>query len=186
MSGGGPPMNPGAPAWREFLTAQVSHICSDYGLDGAFFDTQPTGGNDAHYDPVAGLQRMSSDLCSAHPNLLIATESWFDLSLGFIPVSQTPGGPNNWTRKYQRRFAHLSMGEPSRGSTGVHELGYLPYNQEDLLSMFDWPTIGVVENTFSEAPEKVAAMIEAAKHQKNEQTGTEIRLPSPQKLLLGV
>ncbi len=155
-------MNPGAPDWRNFLAGQVNHINSEYGVDGAFFDTQPTSGNDAHYDPVAGLQQICSNLRAQHPELLIATESWFDLSLGFVPVSQTPGGPNNWTRKYQRRFAHVSLGEPGRGSTGVHELGYIPYRREELLQMFDWPTVGVVEDTLTLAPERVLAMIEAA------------------------
>lgn len=164
MMGGGPPMNPGAPAWRNFLAGQVDRMNSTYGLDGAFFDTQPTSGNDAHYDPVAGLRDLCRDLRSHDPNLLIATESWFDLSLGFVPASQTPGGPTNWTRKYQRRFAHVSMGEPSRGSTGVHELGHLPYRREELLQMFDWPTVGIVDGTLQSAPEEVEAMVAAAKH----------------------
>ena len=162
MSGGGPAMNPGAPAWRDFLTRQVSRICSTYGVDGAFFDTQPTTGNDAYNDPVEGLRQICSDLRAAHPEILIATESWFDLSLGFVPSSQTPGGPGNWSRRYQRRFAHLSMGEPSRGSTGVHELGHLPYRPDELLTLFDWPTLALVEDTMKAAPRQVADVIAAA------------------------
>jgi len=94
---------------------------------------------------------------------LLATESWFDLSLGIIPCSHTLDGPGHWSAKYQRRFAHVSLGEPSRGSTGVHEVGHVDYDLDDLLKTFDWPTLAVVDGTIDLAPDKAEAVIAAAK-----------------------
>ncbi len=160
---GGVWLNPGAPGWRDHLIHQVGDLNATYGFDGNFFDTQPSGDNDLRYNPLAGLRSLADALRSRKPDLLLATESWFDLSLPIIPMSQTPDGPTGWSRRYQRRFAHLSLGEPSRGSTGVHELGFVPYDLSDLLDTFDLPTVSFVENTYQSAPQKVEAVIAAAK-----------------------
>ena len=64
--------------------------------------------------------------------------------------------------RFSREFAHLNIGDASRGSTGVHEQG----------TNTDWrtpvrkgiiPTMSLVEHTIEEAPEKVALIIEDAK-----------------------
>ncbi len=163
MSGGGPSLNIGAPAWRDYLIQQVAGLNERYGFDGSYFDTQPPAENDARYSALEGFRQLAHDLRSHTPNLLLASESWFDLSLGFIPWSQTPGGPDNWTHPYQRRFAHLSMGEPSRGSTGVHELGHIPYNADDLNKMFDIPTLAFVDGTIENAGRELERVIRAAR-----------------------
>ncbi len=54
------------------------------------------------------------------------------------------------------------MGEPSRGSTGVHEAGYCEYNFDQVMSCFDWPTVALVDTTLKDAPEKVARVIQFA------------------------
>ena len=163
MAGGGPSLNLGAPAWRNFLTRQVAALNQKYGFDGSYFDTQPPAENDARYSPLEGFRHMVADLRAQKKDLLIASESWFDLSLPFVPWSQTPGGPNNWTHPYQRRFAHLSMGEPSRGSTGVHELGHIPYNRRELDEMFDIPTVAFVDGTLEHAAPELEAVIRRAR-----------------------
>lgn len=161
---GGAPVNPGAPNWRDHLTSQIAELNRTYKLDGTFLDTQPNGDNDRRYSPLEGLRTIANNLRAEHPGLLMATESWFDLSLGFIPMSQTPDGPLRWSRKYQRRWAHVSMGEPSRGSTGVHELGYIPYRLNDLLEWYDLAAVAIVEDTIEKAPEGVEAVIRHAKN----------------------
>lgn len=160
---GGLPLNPGAPGWRDWLTAQISSLNRAYGLDGTFLDTQPSGDNTTDYSPLEGLRSIADRLRAEKEDLLLATESWFDLSLPIIPTSQTPDGPGHWSRRYQRRWAHLSMGEPSRGSTGVHELGHLPYQPEQLRALYDWRTVAFVEDTVERAPDKVEAVLNEAR-----------------------
>lgn len=163
MAGGGPSLNLGAPAWRNFLTDQITLLNETYRFDGSYFDTQPPGENDGRYSPLEGFRQMCSDLRAHTRDLLLASESWFDLSLPFVPWSQTPDGPNSWTRPYQRRFAHLSMGEPSRGSTGVHELGHIPYDRAELDQMFEISTLSFVETTLSQAAGECERVIAAAR-----------------------
>jgi len=161
--GAGGWLNPGAPGWRDHLTQQISGLNERFDFDGNFFDTQPNTDNDLQNDPLQGLRKLSGNLREKRPGLLLATESWFDLSLGIIPCSQTLDGPARWSAKYQRRFAHVSLGEPSRGSTGVHEVGRIDYDLQDLLKTFDWPTLAVVDGTIDAAPAKAEAVISAAK-----------------------
>lgn len=156
-------MNPGAPGWRNHLTNQVAALNRTYQLDGSFFDTQPNTENDRRYQPFEGLKQMVAELRDQNPNLMIATESWLDLGFTFLHAGQTPAPYKNWCGKYGRRFAHLSMAEPSRGSTGVHELGHVPYNFEDLMTLFDWPTVALVDTTLQASPEKVERVIQHAK-----------------------
>lgn len=156
-------LNPGAPGWRQHLTDQVRSTVRDFGIDGAFFDTQPNFDNDRRYQPTEGLRKIVTDLRSESPELMIATESWADLTYAFLHAGQTPAGYKNWSARYGRRFAHLAMGEPSRGSTGVHELGLCEYNFEQLMTVFDWPTLAIVEDTLTRAPEKAARVISYAK-----------------------
>jgi hypothetical protein len=159
----GAPVNPGAPGWRDHLTNQIAMLNRTYKLDGTFLDTQPNGDNDTRYSPLEGLRSIASHLRAESPELLLATESWFDLSLGIVPTSQTPDGPFRWSRKYQRRWAHLSMGEPSRGSTGVHELGHIPYKLDDVLQAYDLAAVAIVEDTIEKAPEAVETVLKYAK-----------------------
>ena len=156
-------LNPGAPGWQQHLTDQVSSTVRNYSIDGAFFDTQPNFENDRRYSAVDGLRKIVGDLREESPNLMIATESWSDLTFSFLHAGQTPAGYKNWSRRYGRRFAHLAMGEPSRGSTGVHELGTCAYNFDQLTTLFDWPTLALVDTTLRDAPEKAARMVAYAK-----------------------
>jgi hypothetical protein len=161
--GGGAWLNPGASGWREHLVSQVSGLNADFGFDGNFFDTQPNMDNDFLNNPLEGLRKLADELRAKKPELLLATETWYDLSLAIIPCSQTMDGPGHWSRKYQRRFAHVSLGEPSRGSTGVHEVGHVPWDLPDLLETFDLPTLAIVDGTIRVAPQHAEAVITAAK-----------------------
>ena len=161
--GAGGWLNPGASGWRDHLTQQINGLNERFDFDGNFFDTQPNTENDLKNNPLQGLRTLSESLREKRPGLLLATESWFDLSLGIIPCSQTLDGPGRWSAKYQRRFAHVALGEPSRGSTGVHEVGHVDYDLKDLLKTFDWPTLAVVDGTIDVAPGKAEAVIAAAK-----------------------
>ncbi len=156
-------LNPGAPGWQRHLTDQVRATVRDYGIDGAFFDTQPNFENDRRYSAVDGLHKIVTDLRGESPDLMIATESWSDLTFSFLHAGQTPAGYKNWSARYGRRFAHLAMGEPSRGSTGVHELGICAYNFDQLITLFDWPTLAIVDTTLKDAPQASERMIRHAR-----------------------
>ena len=73
------------------------------------------------------------------------------------------GGGVRW-RKYSRFFQHLSAPAPGRGSSGVHESGFGRFNAETLgLSPNAIPTLQVVDDTFAQHRDVMAAIIAAAK-----------------------
>ncbi len=156
-------LNPGAPGWRQHLTDQVHATAESFGIDGAFFDTQPNTENDRVNPPIDGLRKIVTDLRTDHPGFMIATESWLDTTFSFLHAGQTPAPYNNWCSHFGRRFAHLAMGEPSRGSTGVHEAGYCAYNFDQVMNCFDWPTLALVDTTLRVAPEKAERVIQYAR-----------------------
>ncbi len=156
-------LNPGAPGWRQHLTDQVRATIRDFMIDGAFFDTLPNSENDRVHAPIKGLRTIVGDLRSDHPEFMIATESWLDTTFSFLHAGQTPAAYKNWSSHFGRRFAHLAMGEPSRGSTGVHEAGYCEYNFEQVMNFFDWPTLALVDTTLRDAPEKADRVVQYAK-----------------------
>ncbi len=64
--------------------------------------------------------------------------------------------------RYNRNWLHLSAGDPSRGSTGVHELGYSPFalapDERHIL-----PTLTVVDGTLANGAEGVERVIAQAR-----------------------
>jgi hypothetical protein len=157
-------LNPGAPAWRERLVAQVSALVEQYDLPAVFFDTQHVWTNDPSYQVYEGIVAVRDALKTRFPGLLIAGEGWYD-ALGVpTPVSQV-GAPAEWREifsKYCRTFLHLSSGDPSRGSTGVHELGHRDF-QLAPDAPYWWPTLTVVDGTIERAPERVEEVIAQAR-----------------------
>ena len=156
-------LNPGAPAWRERLIGQVSTLVERYRLPAVFFDTQHVWINDARYPMYDGMVSLRDELKRRVPELLIAGEGWYDALGAITPVSQV-GAPQQWPEffaKHCRSFSHLSTGDPSRGSTGVHELG----TREFALSPdapYWWPTLTVVDGTIERAPERCEDVIAQA------------------------
>jgi hypothetical protein len=95
-------------------------------------------------------------LSAAFPDVLIAGEGWYDALSAVTPVSHV-GAPQQWPEifsKYCRTFSHLSHGDPSRGSTGVHELGQRAFALSPDVPYW-WPTLTVVDGTIERAPELV-------------------------------
>ncbi|MDI7274956.1 MAG: hypothetical protein QME94_03160, partial [Anaerolineae bacterium] len=156
-------LNPGAPAWQDELVRQVSGLVSRYGFDAAFFDTTEAWDNDPDHAVFEGLQQLASRLRRAHPQLLLCAESWWDRLLAvFVAFHAAPLGPGAWMADYARRWAHLCEAEPSRGSTGVHELGHTPYVEQELAPGY-WPTISFVEDTLEKAQPKIEDVIALAR-----------------------
>ncbi len=53
-------------------------------------------------------------------------------------------------------------GDPSRGSSGVHEAGYTSFGLVPDAEYW-WPTVTIVDGTLNAAPEKVEQVIDQAK-----------------------
>ncbi len=62
---------------------------------------------------------------------------------------------------YHRGFAHLCLGDPSRGSTGVHELGYNPERRSPVRKGVI-PTVTMVDDTLENARDQVLEIINDA------------------------
>jgi hypothetical protein len=157
-------LNPGAPSWRKRLVEQVSALVAEYGLPAAFFDTQHVWINDPHHDLYGGLIALRDELKSRFPDLLIAGEGWYDALGAVTPMSQS-GLPAAWPSTFaaaNRSWMHLSAGDPSRGSTGVHEMGFnafrLAPDERHIL-----PTLTVVDGTIARAATDVDRVIAQAR-----------------------
>jgi hypothetical protein len=156
-------LNPGAPSWRQHLLSQVHTLVETYDLPAVFFDTQQVWLNDPAHDVYGGLVALRDELKARHPNLLVTGEGWYDALGAVTPMSQS-GLPAAWPfvfAGYNRSWLHLSAGDPSRGSTGVHELGHNPFRLADD-APHTIPTLTVVDGTLSHGTEGVDAVIAQA------------------------
>jgi|CXWL01.1.fsa_nt_gi hypothetical protein len=157
-------LNPGAPSWRSRLVDQVSELIRDNGVPAVFFDTQEVWINDPRYELYPGLVALRDELKSRFPDLLVAGEGWYDALGAITPLSQY-NQPARWAdlafAPHNRHFLHLSSGDPSRGSTGVHELGYKEFA---LAPDLPWviPTLTVVDGTMTAGRAGVDAVIAQA------------------------
>jgi hypothetical protein len=160
-------LNPGAPGWRNRLVMQVSDLVETYGLrdDALFFDTHHVWENDPDHAVWEGLVLLRDELRRRFPGLLVTGESWYDALGAVTPVCHA-GVPAQWADEFfaphNRAWGHLSTGDPSRGSTGVHELGTRPWHPEPLVR-HHLPTLTVVDGTLERAPDRVEQVIATAR-----------------------
>jgi hypothetical protein len=155
-------MNLGADAWRNHLTGRIADAIERYGVDAYFLDIVGGHVNSTTGDMHEGTRRLVMDLHEKYPNVACVGEMPYDALHGFIPMYHAGGGAR-W-RKYSRFFQHLSAPAPGRGSSGVHESGFGRFNAETLgLSPNAIPTLQVVDDTFTQHRDAMAAIIAAAK-----------------------
>ena len=157
-------LNPGAPAWSHRLVDQVSRLVEAYDIPAVFFDTDHIWTNDPGHPVYEGIAALRDALKARFADLLIAGEGWYDALGAVTPVSQL-GAPAQWPEifsKYCRTFLHLSAGDPSRGSTGVHEAGFTPFRLAPDAEYW-WPTVTIVDGTIERAPERVEEVIGQAR-----------------------
>jgi hypothetical protein len=117
-------LNPGHPAWREELCAQIEGLAARFGFDGVFLDTVHVWTNDPDHAVFDGLRALARRLRERIPGVLLAAEHDYDALLSEFPLFQRAywGTDPAWTARYALRFGHLCEGEPE-GRTGVHEFG---------------------------------------------------------------
>lgn len=164
-------LNPAAPRWQNRLYSQVTGLMTDYGFDAAFFDISAVWMNDPNHYLYDGVKQLMSRLKKFNPDMLLAGEGWYDGLAACIPLLQCghTDGVLHWHDEafppmfdsYVRGFGHLCLGDVSRGSTGVHELGFNPIKRCPLRRGII-PTITIADGTLENAPEAAAEIFEDA------------------------
>ncbi len=165
-------LNPGAPTWQNRLVEQIGALIERYGFHGVFLDISATWANDPRYDVHQGVLDLVARIRKDRPDVLVAGEGWYDAIGRATPLMQA-GHRNDamhWHDepyaplfdRYNRGFGHLCLGDPGRGSTGVHELGYQPEWRVPVRRGLI-PTVTIVEDTLEAAPRKVEQIIDDAK-----------------------
>jgi hypothetical protein len=165
-------LNVGAPTWQNRLVDQVNRLITRYNFDAVFLDISAGWMNDPLHEMYQGIAQVATRIREHHPSVLIAGEGWYDAVGAATPLMQnghTDGimHPHDavfpeFFDTYNRAFGHLCLGDPGRGSTGVHELGVNLYWREPLRKGII-PTVTIVENTLDIAPERVLSILEDAK-----------------------
>jgi len=119
--------------WQDELVRQITENTKTFDFDGAFLDIAACFINDKNNSTFEGLCQLCDRLRQIKKDFLVGGEGYYDGMSKTIPLFQsghTDGKMNYHDRmdeelfsKYSREFAHLCLGDPSRGSTGVHEQG---------------------------------------------------------------
>jgi hypothetical protein len=169
--GWGKLLNPGAPTWQNRLVEQITTLIENYEFDGVFLDISAAWWNDPQHLVFEGTRTLIERIRAGHPEVLIAGEGWYDGMGAATPLMQSghTDGVLHWHdqpdedlfSRSNRSFAHLCLGDPSRGSTGVHELGYNAITRAPLRKGII-PTITFVEDTLQLAAEQVMERIKDA------------------------
>jgi hypothetical protein len=158
-------LNPGAPAWQTELVRQIHALVDRFGFDSVFLDTVEVWTNDPDFNIREGYRRLVAALRKDHPELLVTGEDWWDGLLSIFPIFQQSGHWRqvpNWVGRYARLIGHICDGEPSRGSTGVFESGYSPYEPLPDVETYI-PTIAFVDGTLDHAKPEIEAIIARSK-----------------------
>lgn len=167
-------LNPGAPMWQKRLAGQIVALAKRYGFQAAFLDIAACWYNDPHFPPTSeGVKALCDLLRAGVEDMLVAGEGWYDGLSSAMPVihSGHTDGPMHYHDAlyapffdtYMREFAHLCLGDPGHGSTGVHELGTNTVEWRVPVRKGLWQTVTIVEDTLEKAPDKVEEIIRDAK-----------------------
>lgn len=162
-------LNPGAPGWGDRLFEESARLVERFGVDATFYDTNAAWTNHPEHPVFEGMMRLRDRLKERFPDLLVTGEHWYCPLGSIFPVSHSfaPERFNEVFARYNRRWQHLNTGDPSRGSTGVHEMGTNPWCLPELRRDL-WPTVTFVDGTMQRAPERVAEVIDLAKRYAEE------------------
>lgn len=158
-------LNPGAPAWQRELTRQIDHLLDAYDLHAVFLDTVEVWVNDPDFNLLEGYRQLVAGLRGRRPDLLVTGEDWYDGLLPLFPIFQRTTKWRqvpDWVGRYAHIMGHICDSEPSRGSTGVFESGYAPYERMPDLPFY-LPTLPFVDGTLAGARDEIDAVIALAK-----------------------
>ena len=164
-------LNIGNPKWQNYLYEQIKDATLKYIFDGAFLDIVAGYANDKNYSIYNGVIEFCDRLRNIKDEFLVSGEAFYDGLAKAMPLFQS-GHTDGWMHyhdrvsdklftRYCREFAHLCLGDPSRGSSGVHELGTnveisAPYRKAII------PTLSLVEDSIEVAFDEVKKIIDQA------------------------
>ncbi len=164
-------LNPASPKWQSRLVSQIRHLSDEFGFDGAFLDIAAVWVNDSNHDLLPGIIEMVRKIRADNPSFVVGGEGWYDGLTKAMPLFQcghTEGKMHYHDMPYEgfftpfaREFAHLSLGDVSRGSTGCHELGYNPETMTPSRKGII-PTLALVDQTIEKEEAKVKIIIDQA------------------------
>ena len=165
-------LNIANPLWADELFRQIKENTLEYDFDGAFLDIAACYVNDKNHSLYEGVVAFANRLRTIKPDFLVSGEGFYDGLAKAMPLFQsghTDGllhyhdrlGEEIFT-DYVREFAHLCLGDPSRGSSGVHELGTNDIYDIPLRKGLI-PTISLVENSIDESNPRFREIIEHVK-----------------------
>lgn len=165
-------LNIGERTWQNYLFNQIKSATEAYGFNGAFLDIAACYVNDKNNNLYEGVVEFCDRLRTIKPQFLVSGEGYYDGLSRAMPLFQsghTDGKLHYHDRvseklftRFSREFAHLCIGDLSRGSTGVHELGTNTDTTVPLRKAII-PTIALVEDTLDKAFEKVKQAVELSK-----------------------
>ncbi len=163
--------------WQDCLFGQIKSATEEYGFDGAFLDIAACHVNDKNNKLYEGVVEFCDRLRTIKPQFLVSGEGYYDGLSRAMPLFQsghTDGKLHYHDRaseklftRFSREFAHLCIGDLSRGSTGVHELGTNTDTTAPLRRGII-PTIALVEDTLDKAFDKVEKAVELSRVYQSE------------------
>lgn len=161
-------LNPAAPLWQNRLVSQITAMRDKFGFDGVFLDIAAIWVNDAQHPLFPGVKRLCERLRESAPEFVVSGEAWYDGLAECMPLfhSGHTFGRMHYHDEfceelfvpYCREFAHLCLGDPSRHSTGVHELG-TNHTWRAPVRRGVIPTLTAVDTTLAEGKEGIDAII---------------------------
>jgi hypothetical protein len=167
QEGWGAYMNLGVESWRRWLADRIAETIERYEVDAYFLDIIGGWANNTTADMHEGARRLVADLRRRHPGVLACGEFHYDALAEFIPLYHVYS-PRYL--KYARYFSHLSHPAPGRGSSGVHESGFSPFDPATL-SIPERPglipTLTVVDDTFTTYRDQALAVVREARRRSD-------------------
>jgi len=165
-------LNIGNKAWADNLYEQIKRNSEEFDADGAFLDIAACYVNDRRARMFDGVVEFCDRLRKIKPDFMVSGEGYYDGLSKAMPLFQsghTDGKMNYHDRlgadlfeRYSREFAHLCLGDPLYGSTGVHEQG-MNTDRKTPLCKAIIPTLSLVDGSVENAWNGVEEIIEQAK-----------------------
>ena len=164
-------LNVGHKKWQDYLFNQIKDATLKYNFDGAFLDIAACYTYDKNAYLYDGVVSLCDRLRTIKNDFLVSGEAFYDGLAKAMPLFQsghTDGKMHYHDRlsekiftQFAREFAHLSLGDPGRGSTGVHEQGTNIETSTPLRKGII-PTLALVEDTINNHFDKVKPILEQA------------------------
>lgn len=161
-------LNVGNSAWADNLYEQIKRNSEEFDADGAFLDIAACYVNDRNARIYDGIIKFCDKLRTIKDNFMVSGEGYYDGLSKAMPLFQsghTDGKMHYHNRvskslfeRYSREFAHLCLGDPWYGSTGVHEQG-INDDRKTPLCRAIIPTLSLVDGSIENAWDKVCEIL---------------------------